>query len=350
MGASLAHNPGDGFLEVFEGPTVQGSVMVDVTILNPEISSGQEWEHGLLLRARPSNTFHVVRLRGDGSWVHAYRLGQGQPNITLRQEVSEAIDRDATGKNHLRLVAIGPHAWLFINGQSQGVLDLSKIHYDRIHVALGREIEGAVTPFEKYTIWTWHPSLTPLPEVDASASGTQGSSAALLPFYGPTSGTIPHEIEKPTNFFEVFSGPQVDGDLMADVTYVNPDADVSEGFSYGFLLRSAKSNAYHWVYIAGSQWFQVLMTPDTQFRHEVRNRRSADINTNPGGENHLRVVIVGDDAWFFINGEYQSTLNLRTLTDPAPVRLVVNDEGEGATRFKGFTVWNWDPSLQELPE
>ena len=232
----------------------------------------------------------------------------------------DAIDKTSGGKNRLRLVAIGQRGWLFVNGHQEGVLDLSKVGYDRIGVTLGLEFEGAVTSFQNFTLWKWHPSLAPL-FAEEVASATDESPAAYIPVYGPTKGTIVHDIQKPDNFLEVFSGPQVDGDLMTEVTFHNPESGPQGAFNYGFLLRNAREGYYHWLYISGPRWFHVVQNGPDQYRNEARNRRSTDINTEPGGKNLMRLAIVGDDAWFFINGKYQTTLNLRSIRDHAPIGL-----------------------------
>ena len=83
---------------------------------------------------------------------------------------------------------------------------------------------------------------------------------------------------------------------------------------------------------------------------EVWNRRSADIDGTTGGKNTLRLVIIEDAVWVFINGKFQGNTSLSGITGSAPVTLVVYDELDGVTRFEGFTVWKWHSSLQELPD
>ena len=38
-------------------------------------------------------------------------------------------------------------------------LDLSAVDVNRARVAVANEVEGAITAFENFTVWKWHPSL-----------------------------------------------------------------------------------------------------------------------------------------------------------------------------------------------
>ena len=326
--------------------------MVEATFLNPDLADNERWEHGFLLRGNPANDFHMIYIRAEGSWRHQYRLGKGEPSATLRQEVFAGIDKTPGGKNRLRLVLTGDQGWLFINNQPQGQLDLSAVEFDWASLVLNTEVEGAVTNFENFTVWKWHPSLQALPKETphSTAAGTTTPDLPYVPVYGPASGTIIHEIQRPTNSFEIFSGPQIEGDLMVEATFNNPDSSESVDWNYGFLLRNPGGNQYHWIYLTPSRWVHKWRANEDNYTHDIRDNRSFHIDGTAGGKNTVRLVIIGDSVNIFINGEYEATSNLIGITDVAPVKLVVNDEWEGSTHFEGFTVWKWHPSLQELPE
>ncbi len=64
--------------------------------------------------------------------------------------------------------------------------------------------------------------------------------------------------------------------------------------------------------------------------------------------------MVGDEGWFFINGDFVSKLDLRELSEPGQVVVIASyyseDEVEGEqTEFRDFKVWRWHPSLADLP-
>lgn len=57
-------------------------------------------------------------------------------------------------------------AWLFINDEPQGRLDLSSVGFDRVRLHVTDETEGAVTRYESFTVREWDPA-----RVDGSAPG-----------------------------------------------------------------------------------------------------------------------------------------------------------------------------------
>ena len=338
-------------MESFRGPTVQGAVMIEATFLNPDLANGERWEHGFMLKGKPGNTFHVIYILGGGAWRHSLRLGKGEPTTSIRQEVFSGIDKNSGGKNRMRLVVIGSQGWLFINNQPQGQLDLSGVEYDRADLSLWKESAGAVTRFEHFNVWKWHPSLQKL----SSAPGTPNagpltsSDLAYAPVYGPASGVIIHDLQRPTNRLEVFRGPLVEGDLMVEATFHNPSAGGERDWNYGFLLRQPELGMYQWIYITPGSWVSKWRPSLEDYTQTIRDRRSSLIDQTPGGTNQLRLVVIGNEVDIFINGKYAGHTTILGSADNAPITLAVNDEWEGVTRFDGFTVWEWHPSLQKLP-
>ena len=63
-------------------------------------------------------------------------------------------------------------AWLFINDEPQGQLDLSAVGFDRVRLHVSHETEGAVTRYENFIVREWDPTRddvsasipTPMPE------------------------------------------------------------------------------------------------------------------------------------------------------------------------------------------
>ena len=326
--------------------------MIEATFVNPDLDDNERWEHGILLRGNAANEFHMIYIRGNGSWTQHYRLGAGEPDATLHQEVFSGIDKTPGGKNRLRLVAIGNQGWLFINNQPQGQLDLSAVAFDRANLTLNMEFAEAVTRFENFTVWKWHPSLAALPMETTPAAnvGTPGADLPYVPVYGPASGAIIHEIQRPSNFFELFGGPEVEEDIMVEATFRNPYSTREGSWNYGILIEHGERNAYNWIYLSPGRWIHEWRPGEDDFTQTVWDRRSTNIDVTTGGKNQLRLVVIEGSVTIFINGEYAGNTTFHRLPDAFQVSIVVNDQQEGTTRFEGFTVWKWHPSLQELPE
>ena len=327
--------------------------MMEATFLNPYAVTTGRWTHGLYLRGG-SNLYQRIAISSTGLWRHDYRLGPGTSVADLRSESSADIDRSATGRNHLRLVIVGKEGWFYINGRLQDKLDLSAAEFKDARLFVTQERAGEETPFEDFSIWEWNPSVARLPNQSTPTPAPSPTPyVPSVPIYGPVNGVIAHDIQKPANFFELFHGPTTGEDIMVEVIFHNP-YDISEGeWNYGFLLRKTEVNFYHWLY-AGS---------DGQWTHQGRfgedsyalptgfgNTIISDFDRTPGGKNKLRLVIIGDKVWAFINGKFEDEADLSTIKGTAPISLVVHDVQEGATRFEGFTIWRWHPSLQELPK
>ena len=200
---------------------------------NPSVGSDDGWTHGIFLRGKATNFFHAIFIQRSGKWYHSYRNGPDGDWTRLRQEVSSSIDTTPGGANRLRLVVIENQGWLYINGQPQGTLDLSAVEFTQARLALDHEVDDAVTRFEDFIVWRWHPSLA---AISSETPVTPTSGVPYAPIYGPVSGSILHELEYPLNSFELFRGPMIDDNVMAEATFYNPHPAVgTDGWNYGFL-------------------------------------------------------------------------------------------------------------------
>ena len=348
---AIVHDPDDGFFETFRGPDIDGDVMVEVNFLNPYSVSTGRWEYGFYLRGG-SNLYQRVSVLSTGAWEHDYRLGPDTSATSLRSESSPDIERGASGRNQLRLVIVGQEGWFYINGKLQDKLDLGVAPFEDARLFITYERAGEETRFADFSVWEWGGSMAKLP--DQSTPTPVPSPTPYVPYvpiYGPASGIITHEIQKPSNFFELFYGPTTGEDIMMEVIFHNPPPTSEGDWNYGFLLRNAKRNVYHWLYIDSKrEWVRKLRLGEDQATLPFGNSRISNLDQTPRGKNKLRLVIIGDRAWTFINGKFQDSSDLSAIQDVAPITLVVNDLREGETRFESFTTWKWHPTLQELPE
>ena len=72
---------------------------------------------------------------------------------------------------------------------------------------------------------------------------------------------------------------------------------------------------------------------------------SKHIATSPSGGNSLRIIVLGDEGWFFINGAYVAELDLSGWAVPGRIAAMDNyytDHGIAgkSTNFDGFVVWS----------
>ncbi len=187
---------------------------------------------------------------------------------------------------------------------------------------------------------TLRPTPTPLPSLTSDPD---------LVIFGPESGKIGHE---PGNrFLEAFGGAPTDEDVVVEATFHNPYPTGSAYWEHGFLLRDGSVGNYHHFVSINSYgnwtYFHRVGEIAAQGR---RSERSPAINTSPRGKNTLAVVMIGPDAWLYVNGKYQARLDFSAITEGGDIQAFVVDDSEGETRFENFTIWKWGPSLAaQLP-
>lgn len=192
------------------------------------------------------------------------------------------------------------------------------------------------SPRPTYTpLPTPRPTATPLPPLKYPRS---------LLLFGPESGVMTHEPDD-GGVLESFRGPYTAEDVLVEATFYNPYATRNKSWEHGFLLRSAGFNYQHWVSISSSGiWEHFHRLGEAKALDRVVNR-SSDINTNPGGKNHLSVVMTGAIGRLYINGRYQGRLDFSAITEAGRISVFIDDDSAGSTRFEDFTVWRWDAEL-----
>ena len=207
------------------------------------------------------------------------------------------------------------------------------------------------TPYPTYTPYPT-PKPTPTPTPTPRPTATPVPTATPLPFskyphnlllFGPESGVIYHEPED--RYVETFRGPYTAEDVLVEAIFYNPYASEATYWEHGFLLRDSGGNYQHWVSIDRQGDWEHIPRLGEQGSLDRRNESAPDINTAPGGKNHLTVVMIGATGRLYINGKYQATLDLSAITDGGRVSLFLNDGSDGSTWFEDFAVWRWDAEL-----
>ena len=365
---SLVHQPDNGYLESYDALSTPQDVLVEATFLNPYSDPEQKWDHGFKLKGGESNHHYAIWIDSRGNWEHYAKLGSGNYLGTLTQP-STSINTSPGGKNLLQVVLAHGQAWVYINGELAGTFTADiDTGGDEIGIYVNDDFEGR-TWFEDVAVWEWNPVMyRDFPEVDPSyvppPTPTPLPTATpdpTVPIFGPVSGSIRHE--EANGRFELFDGPHIDGDVMVEVTFEVPFAPNESHWNFGLWFDSEKPGAFHIVDISGifggsyNHWRK--SGPDAKWQ----GRRSEDvvgINLQKGERNHIRVILIGESAWLYVNDRRMGILNFALGDIPPPdwVGLVVDDKDSqgaryslgGSTRFEDFTVWKWHPSLFELPD
>ena len=113
------------------------------------------------------------------------------------------------------------------------------------------------------------------------------------------------------------------------------------------MIRNSGFDTFHAVFIkSDSQWYHYVRTGTAASDTLLQQTSSTAINTSTGGSNAVRVVVVGNDVWLFINGTFAGALDLSGLTvrgnTKAMTGYFTTDEIAGeSTRVEGFSIWSY---------
>jgi len=139
--------------------------------------------------------------------------------------------------------------------------------------------------------------------------------------------------------------------MMVEATFFNPYPISKGSWSYGFLLRNSSFGYYHQIRVRSKGAWRHSLRLGNEFFGDLQSQRSDSVDVTPEGKNQLQVITIGDEGWVYINGVFEGNINLGGLPEPFDNFVVLGNETEGeATRFEGFTIWKWHPSLATLPE
>ena len=189
--------------------------------------------------------------------------------------------------------------------------------------------------------------VTPTPTLIPRPTPTPDPSA---PIYGPIAGVLIEDQE----LIETFGGFRPPDDVMVEATFINPYSPSKGRWSYGFMLRWTQVNTFHAIVLESSGlWGHDLRLGDDSTL-DIRSELSASIDTTAGGKNRLRVVMIGNEGWLFINEAFVGKLDLSGLTETGSVAVLAGYYGSGitgeSTRFEDFIIWKWHPELATLPK
>ena len=156
--------------------------------------------------------------------------------------------------------------------------------------------------------------------------------------FGPTSGELRHD---PTdNLIKTEYAAISLGDMMVEATFVNPYSASSNSWDYGFFIRVDGNTPFLQVIIlSGGRW-EVKSGAAPPYQ-QIAVGTLSDLELGAGGQNHVRVVAIGDRGWLFVNSNFVSSFDLGNVTAPGLVAVITGaytgDEVAGeVTRFENF--------------
>ena len=191
---------------------------------------------------------------------------------------------------------------------------------------------------------------------DKEACPDTGPADPLTPLLGPLSGTIAHQPDD--GYLELSDSFEIDGDVMIEVTFENAYPPRDSHWKYGIFLRSPGGSHRIWLN-SRRDWYHSYYSIEREDFGGGSRRDALGVDVSEGGENSLRLIIVEDTGWFYVNNRFMGNVSftLGNLPKANEVSLVIADDGRGidfkqgdSTRYRDFTVWKWHPSLFDLPD
>jgi hypothetical protein len=158
--------------------------------------------------------------------------------------------------------------------------------------------------------------------------------------YGPIDGELEHGEEG----LYTSEGANIQlRNFIAEVRFHNPYDRSERGWDYGLLFRNTGGNEQYRLYVNSDEtWGFRLRNNDEE--KILATTILEHLKTGATDTNLLRLVVKDNEAFFFLNDNYVSTLDVSDRTIPGLV-LVVGGLGQAhqitgkVTRYEDFTIW-----------
>ena len=183
-------------------------------------------------------------------------------------------------------------------------------------------------------------TLTPVPTSTLAPTVTP-TPAPLPTGFGPTSGVLNHNLLD--ELIPIFDSGTNVADFVAEATFTTPHSISRRGWSSGFILRTGKNRSHVVVIHRSGNWHHYLRRGPPEDDVTLQTGASPNIRSGKDVDNHVRVIASGETGWLFINGIYESVLDLSRQEEAGSVGLLgawfEGDEVVGrSTPFSDFTV------------
>ena len=167
--------------------------------------------------------------------------------------------------------------------------------------------------------------------------------------YGPTNGDI--ELNPSDGYMDVHETLVMLENGIIESTFFIPYSPTDGNWSSGFKFRSVEPNGFHIVAVHSSgSWYHYLRTNNGAADDQLlAERYRSEISTTPGGRNHVRIIVKGEEGWLFVNRAFVGILDLSGLTGEGTISAVgsyFQDDGlvGKSMSFEGFTIRKLAPA------
>ena len=185
------------------------------------------------------------------------------------------------------------------------------------------------------------PTHTPTAVAETDLPGpTPTPWPAHVNYWGPVNGELWHDPTVYTHKFEYADAWMAD--MVVQATFVNPYAASAASWDYGFILRLAFNGPrLQFVLKSNREWLVNERADQSAPVRKIAGGTVPGLDVGAGGRNHLMVVTLGGRGWVFVNGDFVSAVDLRSVTNGGSIAIVTGTipgaEVAGAvTRYEDF--------------
>lgn len=331
---------------VIDGEDRVTAVFDDGTRLSARVVAEDAVRDIALLKVQPSGSltplvFAASVREGEDVIALGYPLDLGR-SMTITRGIVSAI-RTMGGVEHVQTdAAINPGnsggPLLNDRGEVVGMNTFEHRDAEGIGFAVSADVlrtrfaimRGSTSPTATVVA---QPTPTPTLRVTATPVAPRG--------FGPVSGELRHDEDD----FVPHRNTWVRlTNSVIEATFVDTHTDAGRGWSHGFFFR--KVDQLYYILTISSRGFWALDRRDNVPPYDaidVQFGLSSNIQTGAGVENHVRVITLDDKGWLFINGVFESELDLSVVESAGTVSLIGvwfnGDERPGeSTVYKDFSV------------
>ena len=184
------------------------------------------------------------------------------------------------------------------------------------------------------------PQPTPAPTLARPTPSAGGAST-----FGPISGDLRHN--PADGFIQSKYASVTFADVVVEATFSNPYSAGWNSWDYGFIIRDnghpSSRILLQAVVNSDRQWELGIQDGTNSPRRVIALGTLSNFDVTELGRNHLRVVVIGERGWFFVNGRFVSALDLSAATNFGDIAVITgafsgNEIAGAVTRFENFKI------------
>jgi hypothetical protein len=329
------------------------------TIRVPQEGNDHAWDAGLSFRDTGANNQWRLVITSDGSWHIAF----GLDTLLLAGELPD-FEVQPGDPIEIETSFFGDRAAFAVNGTPVSAFDISTgTKTGNVRVAspfFGVDtIPFGVIAYEDFAVWSEERdggvSVPPANEVSEQTAQDARTFAGLLrtasvqpDHFGPQQGQITL-----LNDGIGFSGGMMEThDFAAQAQFFNPFDANEHPWDYGFAFRMRSDGdppevSYYVLLVSSDlRWYLAESSADGN-GSIIQQGTTPGFDLSPFGDNVITLAVVGDDAYFAINGAFVEKLDVSSLKQAGRTLVIAgllqgSYVAGGWTAYDYFEVWSLD--------